>query len=100
MPKITKGSVKGKGGAKWYWNWFTKHVYMAVAVVGIVVLALFSVLNVITRHNQELDVPSFIGMSLEQAQQIADANTFRLEVTDSVHIPRMTPGAIYKQKSH
>ena len=97
MPKNTKGNTKGKGGSKWYWNWFTKHVYMAVAVVGIVVLALFSVLNVITRHNQELDVPSFIGMSLEQAQQIADANTFRLEVTDSVHIPRMTPGAIYKQ---
>ena len=97
MPKNTKGSSNGKGGAKWYWNWFTKHVYMAVAVVGIVVFALFSVLKVITRHNQELDVPSFIGMSLQEAQAIADANTFRLEVTDSVHIPRMTPGAIYKQ---
>lgn len=97
MPKITKASAKGKDGAKWYWNWFTKHVYMAVAVAGIVVFALFSVLNVITRHNQELDVPSFAGMSLEEAQVIADANTFRLEVTDSVHIPRMTPGAIYKQ---
>ncbi len=97
MPKVTKDSKKGKGGTKWYWNWFTKHLYMAVAAVGIVVFALFSVLNVITRHNQELDVPSFMGMSLEQAQQIADANSFRLEVTDSVHIPRMTPGAIYKQ---
>lgn len=97
MPKITKARAKGKGGTKWYWNWFTKHVYMAVAVAGIVVYALFSVLNVITRHNQELDVPSFAGMSIEEAQVIADANTFRLEITDSVHIPRMTPGAIYKQ---
>ncbi len=97
MPKITNANSKGKGGTKWYWNWFTKHVYMAVAVAGVVVYALFSVLNVITRHNQELDVPSFAGMSIEEAQVIADANTFRLEITDSVHIPRMTPGAIYKQ---
>ena len=97
MPKKTKGDSAPKGGTKWYWNWFTKHLYMAVAVVGVVVFALFSVRDVITRHNQELDVPSFMGMSLQEAQVIADANTFRLEVTDSVHIPRMTPGAIYKQ---
>lgn len=97
MPKKTKGDPSSKGGAKWYWNWFTKHLYMAVAVAGVVVFALFSVLDVITRHNQELDVPSFIGMELHDAQLIADANTFRLEVTDSVHVPRMAPGAIYKQ---
>ncbi len=86
-----------KSGGKWYWNWFTKQVYMAVAAVAVLVFALFSMLNVITRHNQELEVPSFIGFSVEQAQAIADANSFRLEVTDSVHIPRMEAGAIYKQ---
>lgn len=86
-----------KSGGKWYWNWFTKQVYMAVAAVAVLVFALFSMLNVITRHNQELEVPSFIGLSVEQAQAIADANSFRLEVTDSVHIPRMEAGAIYKQ---
>ena len=86
-----------KSGGKWYWNWFTKHVYMAVGTVAVVVFAIFSMLNVITRHNQELEVPSFIGLSVEQAQAIADANSFRLEVTDSVHIPRMEAGAIYKQ---
>ena len=86
-----------KSGGKWYWNWFTKQVYMAVAAVAVLVFALFSMLNVITRHNQELEVPSFIGLSVEQAQAIADANSFRLEVTDSVHIPRMEAGAMYKQ---
>jgi len=94
--KGKKPASKNSGG-KWYWNWFTKHVYMAVAAVAVVVFALFSMLNVITRHNQELEVPSFIGLSVEQAQAIADANSFRLEVTDSVHIPRMAAGAIYKQ---
>lgn len=86
-----------KSGGKWYWNWFTKHVYMAVGTVAVVVFAIFSMLNVITRHNQELEVPSFMGMSVSEAQKIADANSFRLEVTDSVHIPRMAAGVIYKQ---
>lgn len=88
---------KTENTKKWLWNWFTKHVYMAVIAVGIVVFALFSMLDVITRHNQELSVPSFMGLTVEEARKVADANELRLEVTDSVHIPRMTPGAIYKQ---
>lgn len=93
--KAKKG--KGKMQGKWYWNWLTKHLYMAIAAVAIVVFALFSMLDVITRHNKELEVPSFGGMDIEQAQAVADANHMRLEITDSVHIVKMAPGAIYKQ---
>lgn len=93
--KGNKPASKTEG--KWYWNWFSKHLYMALAAVMAVVFALFSMLDFITRHNQEIEVPSFFGLSTQQAQAIADANSFRLEVTDSVHIPRMAPGAIYKQ---
>lgn len=82
---------------KWYWNWLSKHVYMAVASVAVLVFLLFSMLDLITRHNQEMEVPSFAGMSLVQAQKIADELHLRLEVTDSVYIVRMSPGAIYKQ---
>ena len=88
---------KGKMQGKWYWNWLTKHLYMAIAAAAIVVYALFSMLDVITRHNKELEVPSFGGMDLVQAQAVADANHMRLEVTDSVHIVKMAPGAIYRQ---
>jgi hypothetical protein len=91
-----KKPAGGKTG-KWYWNWFTKHIYMAAAAVAVVVFCLFWILDFITRHNQELEIPTFMGLSVEEAQKIADANSFRLEVTDSVHIPRMQPGAIYKQ---
>lgn len=91
-----KKPAANKGG-KWYWNWFTKHIYMAVGTVAVVVFCLFWMLDFITRHNQELEVPTFMGLSVEEAQTIADANSLRLEVTDSVHIPRMMPGAIYKQ---
>lgn len=70
---------------------------MAIAAVCVVVFALFSMLDFITRHNQELEVPSFVGMEMEQALRVADEHHLRLEVTDSVYIVRMAPGAIYRQ---
>lgn len=96
--KLKKGKKSSPStGEKWYWNWFTRQLYLACAVVMVVVFLLFSMLDLITRHNKELSVPSFMGLSVEQAQRVADEYHLRLEVTDSVHIPRMEPGVIYKQ---
>ena len=97
---MTKDNSKGKkaGKGKWYWNWFSKQLYLIIVIfIGIFMIASYS-LKMITRHNQELEVPSFIGMNLEQATKIANINNLRLEVTDSVHIPRAAKGAIFKQK--
>lgn len=92
--RVTKKASKG---GKWYWNWFTKNLYISITLMLVVVFLLFSMLKYITRHNQELVVPSFANLSLEQATKLADAHNLRLEVTDSVYINRMVPGAIYKQ---
>lgn len=97
LKNVKSKKSASKGGGKWYWNWFSKHVYMAAAAVFAVVFALFSMLDVITRHNQEMEVPSFAGMDLEQAQKVADQMHLRLEVTDSVYIVKMAPGVVYKQ---
>ncbi len=78
-------------------NWFLKHVILSAGAVLAVLFVLFTLLKFITRHNQELDVPSFINMSVEQAEELARENSFRLEVTDSVYINRMAPGAIFRQ---
>lgn len=81
----------------WYRNWLMKNVYMAVIALSLVVFLLFSLLKVITRHNREQDVPDFANMSMEEARRTADEASLRLEVTDSVYITRMAPGAVYKQ---
>lgn len=81
----------------WYRNWLMKNVYMAVIALSLVVFLLFSLLKVITRHNREQDVPDFANMSMEEARRTADKASLRLEVTDSVYITRMAPGAVYKQ---
>lgn len=95
--KGKQGKTSSGGVGKWYWNWFSKQVYMAVIAVLVVIYALFSMLDFITRHNKELKVPSFAGMDIAQAQRVADENHLRLEITDSVYIVRMEPGTIYKQ---
>lgn len=81
----------------WYRNWLMKNVYMAVIALSLVVFLLFSLLKVITRHNREQDVPDFANMSMEEARRTADKASLRLEVTDSIYITRMAPGAVYKQ---
>lgn len=78
-------------------KYYLKHLVAAVicAVVFISIVLFF--LGLITRHSQKLEVPSFTGLSMEEAMDLADANSLRLEVTDSIHNNRMAPGVICKQ---
>jgi beta-lactam-binding protein with PASTA domain len=78
-------------------NWIVRHLVTGAAVVaGILVLSII-VLKIITRHNQELAVPDFTGMTLHEAKSIAEENSLRLEVSDSVFLPRMRRGEIFRQ---
>ena len=85
----TKNTIKN--------NIILKHIVLSGCSVLVVLFVLFSLLKFITRHNQELEVPSFINMTVEEAEIIARAHELRLEVTDSVYINRMAPGAIFRQ---
>lgn len=91
----TKGTTKNTG--KWYWGWLSKQIYLVAGALIVFLVISFSLLKFITRHNQELSVPSFAGMSLAQAAALAEQENLRLEVTDSVYLPRMAPGAVFKQ---
>ena len=93
----TKTEKKNSGNSKWYWNWFSKQVYLIIIVTLAILVIIFNILKIVTRHSQELEVHSFIGISIQQATKIANENHLRLEVTDSVHIPRAAKGSIFKQ---
>ncbi len=74
-----------------------KHLLLSACAVLLLVFVLVTLLKVITRHNQELTVPSFVNLTVEQARLLAKEHELRLEVTDSVYINRMAPGAIFRQ---
>lgn len=78
-------------------NWLIKTLIKGFAVVALLVIASIIFLKIITRHNQELEVPDFSGISLFEAEKIAKERHLRLEVTDSVFLPRVGRGEIFRQ---
>lgn len=78
-------------------NWIVRNL-IAAAATGIAILILTIVfLKIITRHNQELEVPDLSGMTISDAYEVAKKSNLRLEVTDSVFLPRMGRGIIFRQ---
>lgn len=78
-------------------NWILRNLLIGAAVVaGVVVLTIIA-LKIVTRHNQELVVPDLSGITVPKALELAKMSDLRLEVTDSVFIPRMGRGEIYRQ---
>ena len=71
-------------------------IYIACVLLGIYILSLIF-LDITTRHNKELIVPDFRGLSIEQANEQADILELKLDITDSVYIKSMKRGAISKQ---
>lgn len=68
---------------------------LAILIVGFLLVNL--ILVIATRHNQELAVPDFSGMKMENAIALAEEKHLRLEVTDSVYMRGMDRGVIARQ---
>jgi len=77
--------------------WILKLLLMGgLAVIGVIIFSVL-MLKVITRHSKELAVPDFSGMTVAEAQKVAKKHNVRIEVTDSVFLPRVTRGSIFRQ---
>ena len=72
-------------------------VYKISAVLLALLIVAIILLNIITRHNKEQEVPDFTSMTVAEASELADDSNLRLEVTDSVFLPRMGRGEIFRQ---
>ncbi len=78
-------------------NWIIKNLILAATVAVVILIITILFLKFITRHNQELEVPDFSGMTIADAQSLANRESLRLDVTDSVFLPRMGRGVIFRQ---
>lgn len=87
--KKEKGSVMS--------NWIVRNLIWAIILVVALIVGAAIFLNVVTKHNQELAVPDFSNLSVEEAQVLAAQSNMRVEVTDSVFVKRMKKGAVYRQ---
>ena len=78
-------------------NWVVRNLLAALVIVVVLVVGSYIFLNVVTRHNQEISVPDFSNLSVEQAEALALQSEVRVDVTDSVYVKRMKKGAVYRQ---
>jgi beta-lactam-binding protein with PASTA domain len=78
-------------------NWIVRNLLLAFGIVVVLIAGAIIFLNVVTKHNQELAVPDFTNLSVEEAALLAEEAGMRVEVTDSVFVKRMQKGAVYRQ---
>ena len=88
------GKKEKKG---FFGSWIVRNLLMAFAIVVVLIAGAIIFLNVVTKHNQELVVPDFTNLSVEESSVIAEEAGMRIEVTDSVFVKRMQKGAVYRQ---
>lgn len=90
--KKTQESVK-KG---FFSNWIVRNLLGALLLFALLGAGTIMFLKVVTKHNQELEVPDFTGLTVAEAGRLAQEHGMRIEVTDSVYVKRMERGAVYR----
>lgn len=78
-------------------HWLVREILKA-ALFGIALLIAVTIaLKFITRHNQEITVPDLSGLTVEDATKAARAAHLKVEVTDSMFLPKLPKGTIFRQ---
>ena len=78
-------------------NWIVTNLLLAIVIFCVVMGGLSFGLKKFTEHNKYVEVPDFIGMSMDDAAGLASKDHLKLIVTDSVFVNRFRHGAIYAQ---
>lgn len=71
-------------------------IYMGIAGIALVLCVYFG-LKIGTRHNSVIKVPNFMGMTLDNAERVADDNDLKLVVRDSIFDVDLPGGTVVDQ---
>ncbi len=97
--KKVKQTSKGKDGFLWrvWGNFYVRNIIFAVSTVVLLLLVVNLALMIYTRHGQTFETPNFAGLSLSEAQRVAQSKKLRIAVNDSVFIAHKAPGSVVEQ---
>jgi eukaryotic-like serine/threonine-protein kinase len=76
---------------------FLRNLGLAIAIVVASVMILLIWMNFYTRHGQARPVPSFIGLTMEQTEKLAQKSRLRFQVIDSIYTAAVPRGCIAEQ---
>lgn len=78
-------------------NILLRNLVMALCLGIILYFIVHLILGIYTRHGQRFIVPAMIGHTLSEAETMGAAGELRLEVIDSLYMPKQKPGMILDQ---
>ncbi|MCK4661563.1 MAG: PASTA domain-containing protein [Bacteroidales bacterium] len=76
---------------------FFKNLLYATAGFFSLILLVFLILKIYTRHGQELSVPDFIGMTIDEVKELSNSKKLRYQIIDSVFIYERKKGTVIEQ---
>ena len=78
-------------------GWLLRNLIWAIILILALILFLQFLLGVITRHNKEIPVPDFSGLTISEAASLAGASDVRIDITDSVYVSHLPLGTVFSQ---
>lgn len=88
MPLIRIDKTLNDKEMKLLKNWIVRNLLLALLIFAVLLAVAMIALNLGTRHNEEISVPDFCGMTVAEAREMAETVGIRVEVVDSVYSRR------------
>ncbi len=73
------------------------NILVILALILLIILLFFGLLDWITKHNEYEKVPGVVGMNIEQATGVLESKGFDVEIQDSIYVDSATALAVLKQ---
>lgn len=77
--------------------WILKNLVGAVLFFAVLAVVVNLLLGIFTHHGKVIQVPDMVGLSVREADHVADTAGVRIDVVDSIYVRGMAKGAVYKQ---
>ncbi len=78
-------------------KWFWINLGLAVLFYALLIWGTFLGLDIFTRHNKYIKLPSFIGKTEPEIKKLCKQYQLRYVITDSIYDTRTKPGAVVEQ---
>ena len=74
--------------------WVLRNLVGAVLFFAVLAFVVNLLLGIFTHHGKVLQVPDMVGVSVREADRLADSAGVRIDVVDSIYVRGMAKGAV------
>lgn len=82
---------------RFFSNKIVRHLILMGCSVIILIFIITILLNLLTRHNQQITVPNYMGIELAEVMEMAKEHNFEIHINDSLYVPAHKGGVVLDQ---